>query len=209
MLIVGFGAYEVGLRALVTALDNGDLEAVARIAAEGRALEGGEPGPLTWLEAFLADPAAGYAAAAMAAAGSVSFSGRLDHDEVAAVVPAADAMVVPSTFPEAFGMVAAEAAAAGALPVCADHSGLAEVVSVLRDQVPAVKDLVGFDPGPLAVPDLAERVNAWLALTPEERDRTGSEIAECAGRNWSWRGVAEDVISACASETRPVIPPSS
>ena len=37
----------------------------------------------------------------------------------------------PSTFPEAFGMVAAEAASTGALPVCADHSGLAEVAGAL------------------------------------------------------------------------------
>ena len=34
-------------------------------------------------------------------------------------------MAVTSTFPEAFGMVAAEAAACGALPVVANHSGLA------------------------------------------------------------------------------------
>src|SRR3712207_9004216 len=40
--------------------------------------------------------------------------------------PAAEAMAVTSTFPEAFGMVAAEAAACGALPVVAAHSGLAE-----------------------------------------------------------------------------------
>ena len=59
-----------------------------------------------------------------AAAGSVAFRGRLEHDEVAAAVAAAEALVFPSTFPEAFGMVAAEAAATGALPVSADHSGL-------------------------------------------------------------------------------------
>ena len=63
------------------------------------------------------------------AAGSISFAGRLEHDEVAGVLPASDAMVVPSTFPEAFGMVAAEGAACGVLPVCAEHSGLAEVTN--------------------------------------------------------------------------------
>ena len=34
---------------------------------------------------------------------------------------------MPSTFPEAFGMVAVEAAACGALPVSAGHSGMLEV----------------------------------------------------------------------------------
>ena len=57
-------------------------------------------------------------------AGSVEFIGRLEHDEVAELLPEAEALVMPSTFPEAFGMVAAEAAACGALPVSAGHSGM-------------------------------------------------------------------------------------
>ena len=50
-------------------------------------------------------------------------TGRLEHDELAELLPAVEATVVPSTFPEAFGMVAVEAAACGALPVSAAHSG--------------------------------------------------------------------------------------
>ncbi len=47
-----------------------------------------------------------------------------------------DVAVVPSIFPEAFGMVAAEAAAAGVPPVVADHSGLAEVAAGLEREYP-------------------------------------------------------------------------
>ena len=39
------------------------------------------------------------------------------------LLPLCDVAVVPSIFPEAFGMVAAEAAAAGVLPVVSAHSG--------------------------------------------------------------------------------------
>ena len=67
----------------------------------------------------------------------IAWAGRLDHAELADLLPAAEAMVVPSTFPEAFGMVAAEAAACGALPVVAAHSGLAEVARTLAAAVPA------------------------------------------------------------------------
>ena len=66
----------------------------------------------------------------------MTWVGRLEHDELADLLPAAEAMVVPSTFPEAFGMVAAEAAACGALPVVARHSGLAEVAETLGGAVP-------------------------------------------------------------------------
>ncbi len=204
LMLVGFGAYEMGLRALVTAVTDGDLRSAREIAAVGRALEGGDEAPLAYLSAFFADPPVGYDEAGVAAAGSISFAGRLEHDEVARAVPAADAMVVPSTFPEAFGMVAAEAAASGVLPVCAEHSGLAEVTATLTEEVPAVKPMIGLPLGPGAVAELAGRVNRWLALEPAERERIGRNIAESADRNWSWEGVARDVISASAGQVRRV-----
>ena len=43
---------------------------------------------------------------------------------------------MPSTFPEAFGMVAVEAAACGALPVSAGHSGMLEVSRQLAAALP-------------------------------------------------------------------------
>lgn len=204
LMLVGFGAYEMGLRALATAVTDGDLGAAREIASVGRALEGGEEEPLAYLSSFFAEPPVGYEEAGRAAAGTISFSGRLEHDEVARVVPASDAMIVPSTFPEAFGMVAAEAAASGVLPVCAEHSGLAEVTATLAQEVPEVKSMIGIPLGPGSVAGLAGKVNRWLALEPEERQRIGRNIAESADRNWSWQGVARDVISASAGQVRRV-----
>src|SRR5262249_43337483 len=57
------------------------------------------------------------------------FTGALEHRPLRHLVPLCDVAVVPSIFPEAFGMVAAEAASAGVLPVVSDHSGLAEVAA--------------------------------------------------------------------------------
>ncbi len=207
LLLVGFGAYEMGLRALVTALGEGDLDSARYVADVGRKLEGGEASRLEYLADFLAVPPPGYEEAAREAAGSISFSGRLEHDEVARVLPACDAMVVPSTFPEAFGMVAAEGAASGVLPVCAEHSGLAEVTAVLSEEVPASSELISFLPGPGAVADLGSKVNRWLGLPEADRVEIGRNIAESADRNWSWTGVADDVISASRSQTKPVRKP--
>ncbi|MBN8870892.1 MAG: glycosyltransferase [Solirubrobacterales bacterium] len=204
LMLVGFGAYEMGLRALVTAVTTGDLESAREIATVGRGLEGGEQEPLTYLSSFFARTPVGYEEAGIEAAGSISFAGRLEHAEVARVVPAADSMIVPSTFPEAFGMVAAEAAASGVLPVCADHSGLAEVTATLTAEVPEVKSMIGLPLGPGAVAELAGKVNRWLALDQPERLEIGRNIAESADRNWSWQGVARDVISASAGQVRRV-----
>src|SRR6195952_4079058 len=108
--VAGFGAYEDGLRRLQTALDRGGLDDARAVAAAGWGLEGKEEKPLPTLSAFPAAPPPGYPEAAHAAAGSVEWLGRLEHDEVAALLPRAEALVMPRTFPEAFGMVAAEAA---------------------------------------------------------------------------------------------------
>ena len=64
---------------------------------------------------------------AMADPARTLFTGPLEHRHLVHLLPLADLCVVPSIFPEAFGMVAAEAAAAGCPPLVARHSGLAEI----------------------------------------------------------------------------------
>ena len=64
------------------------------------------------------------------------FTGPLEHRHLRHLLPLADVTVVPSIFPEAFGMVAAEAAAAGSPPLVARHSGLAEVAAGLEEEYP-------------------------------------------------------------------------
>ena len=109
-------------------------------------------------------------------------------------VAASDALVFPSTFPEAFGMVAAEAAAAGALPVSA--ATRAPPRSAARSPPssrPAARGLVSFELDDDAVAAIAARLDAWLAL--DGRRARGRERRRCAAtveRLWSWDGVARD-----------------
>ena len=128
LLVVGFGAFRSGLESLAQALGRGDLAAARAPAGRGRAAAAGarrvprrppRRGGARLLRRRRRPP------------GRVHWAGRLEHAELADVLPAAEAMAVPSTFPEAFGMVAAEAAACGAFPVVAAHSGLAEVARSL------------------------------------------------------------------------------
>ena len=204
LLVVGFGEYREPLQRLWMGLATGNAATGQEIAARGRGLEGGEEGPLEMLGDFLGDPARAsreYYKAAVAAPGSVRFAGRLEHGEVASVVPAADALVFPSTFPEAFGMVAAEAAAAGVLPVGAAHSGIAEVSRELASSLPpSLAPLVSFPLGEGAIEGIADRLNAWFALGPDEREPARLALRETVGRLWSWEGVARGVIAASAGD---------
>ncbi len=207
--VCGFGAYEDGLRRLQAALDRGDLDEARAVAAAGRGLEGGEEGPLPLLSAFLAAPPPGYAEAARGAAGSVEWIGRLEHDQVAALLPRAEALVMPSTFPEAFGMVAAEAAACGVLPISAGHSGMREVSRRLSAALPEeVAPLTSFPVEPGAVEAIADRLDRWLALSELTRAESRATLVETVARLWSWEGVARGVLDAAAGNLDG-LPPAS
>jgi glycosyltransferase involved in cell wall biosynthesis len=197
--VVGYGEYEQGLRRLLAALDAGDLDDALEVARLGWRFEGGEERPLPILSAFLADPPPGYVEAAKGVSESIEFIGRLEHDEVAELLPGAEALVMPSTFPEAFGMVAAEAAACGVLPVSAGHSGMREVSRELAAALPeGVGELTSFPVEEGAVEAIAARLNAWLDLPEEAREAAREALVSTAGRLWSWEGVARGVLAASA-----------
>jgi glycosyltransferase involved in cell wall biosynthesis len=121
------------------------------------------------------------------------FTGALEHRHLVHLLPLADVSVVPSIFPEAFGMVAAEAASAGVVPVVADHSGLAEVAAgIARELPPEHAGLVSFPTGDAAA--LHDRLRTLLALPVEERRALGLAARRAVERNWSWSRVAERLL---------------
>ncbi len=213
LAIVGFGAYRTGLERLVACLATGDLDGALEIARLGRALEaeGGESHdprqatPLRHLLAFLSSlsgvEAQRYLVAARDLDERIVFTGRLDHEELAEVLPACSALVVPSTFPEAFGMVAVEAGACGVLPVSAAHSGLAEVSQELAGELPPeAAAWLSFPVDDDAVQALGERLVAWLGADSALRDRTRVALVVAVRERWSWQGVARGVIAAARGE---------
>ena len=116
--------------------------------------------------------------------------------------PLADACVVPSIFPEAFGMVAAEAAAAGCPPLVARHSGLAEVAEGLEAEYPP--ELRGTS-RPSTTGDAPTSPQAARAARPAGADRAG--LARAAARvaaveRWSLGGRRRDGSSRSVASER-------
>jgi glycosyltransferase involved in cell wall biosynthesis len=176
-LIVGFGTFREWLIALVLALDAGDVDAYRWLA---------EASPMKLeLEPQEVKAAAGFAS-------RVTFTGRLDHSYAPEAVAAMDVLVVPSTLDEAFGMVAAEGAAAGALPVVARHSSLAEVAEALEGSI-GRQGALSFEPGEGATRRLAERLGSLLT------DNGRSELAALArahvAREWTWERTADRLLT--------------
>jgi glycosyltransferase involved in cell wall biosynthesis len=159
-----------GVHVLLDALDGVDARAVIVGFGDYRAD----------LEA-LADPA------------RTLFTGPLEHRHLVHLLALADVCVVPSIFPEAFGMVAAEAAAAGCPPLVARHSGLAEVAQgVEAEYPPEQRDLASFTTGDAA--ELRQKLTALLSLAPAQRAAVRQAVRRAAVERWSWASVAERLL---------------
>ena len=122
------------------------------------------------------------------------FTGPLEHRHLRHLLALADACVVPSVFPEAFGMVAAEAAAAGCPPVVARHSGLAEIAAGLESDLPSeLGRLVSSPTGDVEA--LRERLQTLLALPAADRDALRTGVRRAVEARWSWASVAERLLA--------------
>jgi glycosyltransferase involved in cell wall biosynthesis len=200
LVVVGFGTYREGVEVLMRGLERSDERLLMHVCRQGRALEGGPRDQLTYLRTFLEGLRGRherYFAAAKKMRRSIVFTGRLDHGELGRLLPCTEAVVMPSMFPEAFGMVAAEAAAAGALPISAGHSGLAEVAAILGEKLPLqVRSLLTFERGMRAVEDLAQSIIGWLELDQRMRTSARAALARTAADRFGWEAVAENVVNA-------------
>jgi glycosyltransferase involved in cell wall biosynthesis len=105
-------------------------------------------------------------------------------------------------------MVAAEAAACGALPVSAAHSGLAEVTATLAAAVPEqARPWLSFPVGDGAVRNLAARIVAWLRAPGDVRAATRAALVAVARDRYSWEGVAAGVVAAAEGRHDELPPP--
>jgi glycosyltransferase involved in cell wall biosynthesis len=177
-LVVGFGSDRDWLAALALALRRGDRDAIAWLRDVG-----GLP----------VDPDATPRHSSDRP--DVTFTGLLDHRYAPGTLAAMDVQVVPSILQEAFGMVAAEGAAAGALPIVSRHSGLAEVAGALEAEV-GRPGVFSFEPGDGAVGRLAAGIDRLLSLPGEERDELRRAVSSFVGEHWTWERTAARLLAA-------------
>jgi glycosyltransferase involved in cell wall biosynthesis len=180
VLIIGFGLGRERLAAMAIALDRGDA-AAARWAARS---------PEIMVE--LSDAAV---ADSRGIGARITFTGRLDHRFAPFTLAALDVLVVPSVLGEAFGMVAAEGAAAGALPLVARHSGLAEAADAM-ERAAGVPGLFSFEPGPDAPRRIAEALGRLISLPSDRREQLRAAVSLFVSASWTWERTAEGLLQA-------------
>lgn len=188
-VLVGYGGFESGLHQLAGALKNGDIEMARRIAAEG------DGTPLSELGAFLEDVSDDYLQRMSEV--SVEFTGRLEHGPLSQALPTFDVLVVSSVLPEAFGMVAAEAAACGVLPIVPNHSGISEAGAAVEEALGA-PGLLTYDAND-PIRGIAAALDRVLSIPFADRQTMGSAASHLAAQRWSWQGVASKILALCES----------
>ncbi|MGH3096632.1 MAG: glycosyltransferase family 4 protein [Streptosporangiales bacterium] len=188
-VVVGYGESEDMLHRLHDALVTGDVDAAESLLAD-------DPHAVR-CRAFLESKDVTPDYLARVAAVPVRWTGRLDHDRLVDVLPSFDLLVVPSEVPEAFGMVAAEAAAAGVIPVVPRHSGIGEI-GVACEEAIDMPGLLTYDPDD-SVRGIADRIDALFALTGAKRAGIETALVKLAHDRWCWQRVADNLLSACAA----------
>ncbi len=178
-MVIGFGLFREWLAAFLDCLDRSDEVGLAW---------------LTHASHLRPDLPPRVSALAGGLASRVTFTGRLDHRYAPGALAALDVLVVPSVLDEAFGMVAAEGAAAGALPLVARHSGLAEVGAALEVAVDR-PGLFTFEPGPGAIGRIAAGLDRLLGLPGDEGEELRLGVRGFVAREWTWERTAERLLS--------------
>lgn len=107
-------------------------------------------------------------------------------DDMAAAYSASDIVLAPSTRPEAFGRVAAEASAMGKPVIAADHGGQREIVEDRR---------TGLRVEPDNPASLATAIGALLALDETERNAIGAAGRAHVRERFSKRGLQAATLS--------------
>jgi glycosyltransferase involved in cell wall biosynthesis len=188
VVIIGFGGDEVQLRSLWSALHTGQKAEALTLASRG------DLSKHESLVSFIETRPQSYFDRAGVI--DVGFPGRLDHGPLSEVLPTFDVLVAPSVVAEAFGMVAAEAAACGVLPVVPRHSGIGEAGAVLESALD-MEGMLTYDPAQ-PIEGIAAAVNGLRSMAFDVRRDKGAEAAAVARRLWSWEVVATKLLDLAA-----------
>ena len=208
-LLVGFGSSRSYFEAMITALDQGDQAAFIRLISHPETLDGEiDPCSARFFTALLKkldDPdfaRAYFAEAKDKIVAAFVLTGFLGHNQLKSLIACADITVATSIFPEAFGLVAAEALSSGIIPVQTDHSGFSEVIKRYIDEFDDVFDrhrLKQLDLDDQLVLNLASNIsvllNDYQAMNSQERQQLRERARKISVDNYSWESVVKNYIN--------------
>lgn len=127
----------------------------------------------------------------------IRFTGFLNHEALASLLPCADVAVVPSLVPEAGPMVLLEAAACGCFPMGVDQGGMAGNLDAISVGVPLeVRSVMKLSPDPAQlVADLATHIPEAFRIGPLYKEA----IRKTTQDRFDWKVIAKKLAEELAT----------
>lgn len=197
-IIAGFGPFREPAEIILNCLATGNIDLLKKVVASNSLFHGDEGKQLPLineiLEKYGNEIAADVKALSFDIRSKVTFTGILNHKQLVNLLPAMDVQIAPSVFPEAFGMVAIEAASCGVYPVLTYQSAFREIGDQIRELVDGRVKINNVDLNENASANIAHNVIAYL----NEKDKMSvtqlSEFKDSLRKlvvdNYSWEGIA-------------------
>ncbi len=186
-LFIGFGSFREHLEGILQAFKNGDLQEYIKCADAGEFVEG-------------IDFEKSFRQLSVQESDRILFTGFLNHDQLKEILPLCDVCIVPSKWPEAFGMVAVEAMAAGVFPICNYHAGLIDVNDAVAEDMPEIKELISMDREYFVDQLPGKIINALDYLYPYGfddftfRQETAQKLRNISVEKFSWDGICRKLL---------------
>ncbi len=206
IVVVGHGPLREVAELLLAALKSGNVPWAEAIAQWGSPTEG-ENGERYFRLAdyFQALKAKGswddyWHAATTAPIEQCHFTGYLDHDTLARLLPLTDCALFPSVVPEAGPMVLLEAASCGSFPMGTNQAGMAHNLTKLFEGLPTDHAAAARLPTSPAenVAAIARNIPTALKL----KSAAASQLRANCVRHFDWSSLATQLLRALANTRR-------
>ena len=181
---MGFGLYREHLEGLQQAFSSGSINSALKISKAGNFID-----KINIEEKFRTLTTEELK--------RITVTGFLNHEILSELLPLASLCIVPSKLAEAFGMVAVEAMASGVLPICNNHSGLRDVMNVVKKTYPELGPVITTDKNTFFdnLPKTIETALHFLYPNgfrdPAFRNDTAVKLRQLAVDKFSWNSIAE------------------
>ena len=200
LLVVGYGGYREHMEGMLSSLVAGDVDAFIAFCQAGSFLDA-QPDELRDIFRQLCPEERQR----------ITVTGILEHSQLSEILPLASVAVVGSKCAEAFGMVMVESMSSGVLPISNYHSGLADVLDVVKKEDPSIEEIMHMDPQPggkfkladgsVLVKELPKRVVKVLKylypngyLDDSQRKGVAKKLRTIAVENFSWTKICKSLL---------------
>ena len=197
LLLIGFGPYREHMEGMLSSLESGNVESFIAFSQAGDFLDS-SPDQLRNIFRMLSPEERQR----------ITVTGITEHSQLSEILPIASVSIVATKCAEAFGMVMVESMSSGVLPLGNYHSGLADVLDVVKNADPSLEAIMHMDPKPGGkfefadgshiVEDLPKRVvKALEYLYPNgyedqsQRRQISQKLRSIAIENFSWTKICK------------------